>query len=267
MLDREFLPYRVNPKDLRTESPFKDLFPIQKPILEAVADSMRANGYDEAFPIIVWHGVIVDGHTRLLAAKRAHIRDVLCHYREFKDVDEALTFAISAQTKRRNLTDADIFRCVQALDERRDGWGGDRKSSAPNGALDPQADRSPVRRKRSSDKTAALLGVSARKVERARVVLDHAPEKVKQAVAKGEKTINAVSDEIAAARKSRSPRKSPLPVPRDTNIPAPDKAKYGLELRWTAEATSREEAKHAFCEWIKSADPDVISLLLAVVEV
>jgi hypothetical protein len=78
-------------------------------------------------------------------------------------------FAIRAQRNRRNLTEADILRCIETLDKRMTA-GRPAKEFAPEGAnLEPAP---PVR---SSRKTAELLGISPRQVERARTIIDHAP--------------------------------------------------------------------------------------------
>ena len=81
----------------------------------------------------------------------------------------ALISAIHLHWKHRNLTDAEIIRCIEALD-RRKTWGGDRRSQefkeeikAPNGGL-----------KKTAQATAKVVGVSPPKVERARTILQHA---------------------------------------------------------------------------------------------
>ncbi|MBW1978112.1 MAG: hypothetical protein JRI79_09130 [Deltaproteobacteria bacterium] len=58
------------------------------------------------------------------------------------------------------MTDADIFRCIRVLDERRKA-GRPKKELAPIGANFGK----------SAKKTAEIVGVSPRKVERARTIL------------------------------------------------------------------------------------------------
>jgi hypothetical protein len=67
---------------------------------------------------------------------------------------------------RRHLTDAEIVRCIEVLDRRKQR-GGDHKSAkfqekskAPDGAID-----------KTSQETARAIGISPSKVERARTVL------------------------------------------------------------------------------------------------
>lgn len=82
---------------------------------------------------------VVDGHTRLAAAALAELETVETYVHYFHDEDAALEYAIRNQRDRRNLTAAEILRCVQVLDRRgtagrpklasteansqRDGWG------------------------------------------------------------------------------------------------------------------------------------------------
>ena len=74
--------------DVHTAAPFKDLFTIKPSVLADITDSMKKNGYDEAFPLILWAGhggVLVDGHTRLQAAKDAGVLDVAVVMHDFAD--------------------------------------------------------------------------------------------------------------------------------------------------------------------------------------
>ena len=81
------------------------------------------------------------------------------------------------------MTDADILRCVEALDKRKN----------KNDNLKQFKDTEPstegsVGRSASAQKTAEIVGISRPKVERVRTILDHADDDTKQAVLNGEKT-------------------------------------------------------------------------------
>ena len=71
--------------------------------------------------------MVVDGHTRLQAAMDLGLEEVPVHKKSFPDEDAALEYAIHNQRHRRNLTEAEILRCIEAVDKRRDR-GGDRRS-------------------------------------------------------------------------------------------------------------------------------------------
>jgi len=162
---------------IRTADPFQNLFPIRKDVLDRITADMKRYGFDNAHPIILWAGhklTVVDGHTRLLAARKLGINMIPVVVREFENEAKALEYAIDAKRNRRNLTDAELMRCITALDKRKKT--GPRKNGVTPG--------------KSAAHTGAILGISRVKVEKIRSLLDHAPEEIKEAVRSGNLTIN-----------------------------------------------------------------------------
>ena len=104
-----------------TRSPFNELFSINPAVLENIEQAMTEAGYDHSQPIIVWEGenVVVDGHTRLQAAREVGLEDIPVYLKNFENEDAALIYAIHNQRNRRNLTDAEILRCIEAMDKRK----------------------------------------------------------------------------------------------------------------------------------------------------
>ena len=170
----------ANPLEIKTASPFKDLFPVKQNDLERVMASMKAKGYDNGHPIILWEGhdlTVVDGHTRLAAAQKLLFARIPVILKKFKDEAEALEYAIESQVNRRNLTDAELLNCLTELDKRY-------KTSEER-----RASRE-ARTGKSAEQTASLLGVSRAKVERLRTVNDHASDEIKEAVRSGKMSAN-----------------------------------------------------------------------------
>ncbi len=168
----------VNTDSLRTAAPFKNLFPIREDILNKIAEDMKQHGFDRAHPIAVWSGhnlTVVDGHTRLLAAIKLGFPQVPVVLKKFANEEKALEYAIDSQANRRNLTDAELMKCLSLLDRRRK-VGRPRKGDATTG--------------KSAEQTAMLLGTSRGTVEKIRSIIDHAPEEIKDAVRSGNLTIN-----------------------------------------------------------------------------
>lgn len=173
--------------DMKIASPFKDLFPIRENVLNEIVADMKKNGFDKSRPIVLdQNNTVIDGHTRLQAAEIAKIDDVPTVMKDFPNEDLALEYAIKCQRNCRNLTDEEILKCVAELDKRKSfsaaGKAGRAKqlNSLPSGT-GPE---------RTSKATAGLLGISHRKVERTRAVLDKAPDEIKDAVKSGKMTIN-----------------------------------------------------------------------------
>ena len=161
---------------IRTAAPFKNLFPIREDVLNRIVTDMEKHGFDSGHPIVVWSGkklTVVDGHTRLLAAIKLGIETIPVVVREFANEKAALEYAIGSQRNRRNLTDAELMKCISALDHRK--------------KKGPQKDRP---HGKSADRTAMLLGTSRIKVEKIRSIIDHAPEEIKEAIRSGNLTIN-----------------------------------------------------------------------------
>jgi ParB family chromosome partitioning protein len=182
--------------DLKTASPFRDLFPIRKRVLEDIMWDMRKNGYDRSQPLVLWKdhdNIVIDGHTRLAAAKKAEIYQIPAVFKDFDTEDEALKYAIACQRNRRNLTDGELVACVIELDKRRDKNANLKQNSteAPHGASG-----------KSAKETADLLGINHRKVERIRTVMDNAPDDIKQMVKTGRMTVNSAYNRTVGARRN-----------------------------------------------------------------
>jgi ParB-like chromosome segregation protein Spo0J len=167
------------------------LFPIEQLTLEAITKSIRDHGFDWERPLMVWKNgdelVVIDGHTRLDAARKARLKEVPCVLRKFPDERAALDYAIREQRDRRNMSReqqaAYVLRVVEALDRPAQG---ERTDFPPDGG------------KSGAERTAELAGTSVRQVERARRVKGSGDEQVKQAVRNGKLTLAKAEREIAA---------------------------------------------------------------------
>ena len=175
---------------LKTAEPFCNLFPIRPTVLSQIIDDMNKNGYDACQPIVVWNMTVVDGHTRLRAAIAAGIETIPVICRRFADEDEALEYAIKTQRNRRNLTDWELLQCLQRLDFRK------------------QRGRNATSSGKSSLAVANTLGISATKVEKLRTINDHGTDEIKEALRRGEYSINGAYQAVMAPR-----RKQPKSLP------------------------------------------------------
>lgn len=197
----------MNPNRIKTGEPFESLFPVDAHTLDAIAKDMELHGYDDAHPIVLWDekGVVVDGHTRLQAAIAAGIDDVPVVFRAFWDEDTAVEYAIHCQRDRRNLSDADILRWIAEVDKRKTKSEAGKAGGRGNEKLTQDCVSFKVKgdhhARASSAATAAVVGTSARKVEQARTVLDKATDEVKEAVEKGEMSINQAYNETVKRSK------------------------------------------------------------------
>lgn len=176
--------------DLKVQAPFSTLFPVGEDTLGSVRMDMASRGYDDAFPIIVWEerGVVVDGHTRLIAAQALEIEDVPVLIRSFENEDDAILYAFHLQRNRRNLSDEDILRCLKVLDTIEDAR--EEKDGGPGR----------TRKDRVRDR-ARELGTSESKIDKARKVMAHADEVILESVESGKKSINHAFNEMQETRR------------------------------------------------------------------
>ena len=173
---------------------FKNLFPLNETMVDTITENILTYGYDKSQPIHVWKDdmTLTDGHHRLAAAKKARLKEIPVFYHYFKDLEEALAYAIKLQTDRRNLSDAELLKILQTLDQLKQvgriALDSDKKSSG-----------------KSAEITAQKIGVSRSKVEKARTVQNKASEEIKKAVEDGEMSINAAYN--ATVKKEKKPKK------------------------------------------------------------
>jgi len=209
---------------IRTATPFKDLFPIREELLNDIAADMKENGFDPLYPIVIWAGhkvTVVDGHTRLAAALKIGMTKVPIVLREFADEKDALHFAIKSQSKRRNLTDAELMSCIEAIDKRN-----------PVGHPSSIPSREGIRGE-SAENTAKLLNISRAKVERLRAVNDHGSDKTKVAVSAGKMTINKAYKQTMKERKEA----------KEAEFPGKDPAEIRAERIGAMVKTITEKAR------------------------
>ena len=101
---------------------FEALFPRKQKDINAIAEDMKVNGYNEAFPILLAdvgtedRVYLLDGHTRVLAAQKAGVEPIVGAVMTFSTHQDAIDYAIHIQRDRRNLTDAELASCLEALD-------------------------------------------------------------------------------------------------------------------------------------------------------
>jgi hypothetical protein len=198
----------VDPKEIGVD-PRLAIFEVDPALRDRIAESMRAAGFDPSKPIVVWRGrnLVVDGHTRRAAAITAGL-DVLVHFADFEDEDEAIDYAVRCQKDRRNLTPEGLYAAILAVDQRRKR-GGDRRSEAARelAQFPPRRElKSAPTHHGTAEETAAVVGVSASTVERVRAIADLAASgdpSEREALLSGDKSIKAAAEAATAKKKVR----------------------------------------------------------------
>ena len=205
--------------DLVTIKPFNNLFDIDPKVLESIKTNMEVKGFDPAFPILVWEDVVIDGHTRLEAAETIGIQIVPIIRKAFANEQEALEYAIHNQRDRRNLSQAELLRCIAVIDapmskEEASALGGSSDFKTKNTKKEP-----------SHVKTAKTLGVGQSKVTDARVVLSD--EQATKDVESGKKSISAAAKEVREKKNGTKPKKETTKPKEKTLIDMLQEALFG----------------------------------------
>lgn len=97
---------------------FKNVFQQENDKETEIANDMIANGFDKSRPIIVTEAyIIVDGHSRFMAAKKAGLEKVPVIIKKFESRDETIEYEYKMQLNSRRLTDGEYFAAFLKLDE------------------------------------------------------------------------------------------------------------------------------------------------------
>lgn len=163
-------------KEIKLQKEFQDLFPLNPSRVESITQSIIDDKYDNSQPLHIWHVegkyVLIDGHHRREASLQAGLYDVPCYLHEFDYIEQALKYAISLQTERRNLSDAELLKALKVVDSlKMRGRGSDGGG-------------------KSATRTAEVLGISTSRVEKSRFIELNASQEIKKQIESGEISLN-----------------------------------------------------------------------------
>ncbi|MGI5092680.1 ParB/RepB/Spo0J family partition protein [Treponema socranskii] len=187
--------------EIQLSDEFSSLFPVKPTVLAQIVESIKKHGFDNSQLLHVWKekGLLLDGHTRRLAALECGLTTVPVFEHSFATEEEAMEYALGLQTARRNLTDAELLNALSKLDplKNRGRPDGKKTDEQPKG--------------KSAAHLAKVLGTSTGKIEKARAVSKKATAKVKEAVKAGKMSVNAAYETVreTSPEKDTSTAESP----------------------------------------------------------
>lgn len=145
---------------------YANLFPMMPDSeLAHIIEDMKANGYDESMPVIIYDGKILDGRNRFKAAKIAGIEP---KFIEFEGTDP-LAYVIRHNLHRRHLNESQ--RAVVASRLATMQRGGDRPSENDN-----NFESANLRNGITQPEAAEMLNVSRRTIQTIKAVEREAPQ-------------------------------------------------------------------------------------------
>lgn len=163
---------------------FKNLFSIDKALLNRITVDMEKNNFDSSQPVHIWvtkgddgkeHNYLIDGYTRVAASKMAGIKMIPYFKHIFETFEEAHRYALHLQTDRRNLNGIDLLKNIQEL------MGSDYIQSLEGN---------------KNEAIGKKLGVSEKTVERANKVNSMASDEQIERIENGEASPNQIYNEI-----------------------------------------------------------------------
>ena len=162
---------------------FKVLFNIEEELKNRISTDMNDNGYDASQPVHIWlttdddeitHYYLIDGYTRVEAAKQAGLKTIPYFEHKFETFEEAHRYVLHLQVDRRNLDGNTLLLNLKEL------MGSDFIQNVDG---------------KKSDALAKELGVGSRTIEKAISVEKTATDEQKDRIEKGEATINQIYNE------------------------------------------------------------------------
>ncbi len=177
------------------------IFVKESATVEKIRKSMIADGFHPDEPLDIAqdkNGNIIgvaDGNTRLMIAKELGIPEVPVMHLTFENLEAAIIFAKSKQSKRRNLTQAEIYKIAMSLEppETKDGSG------------------------RATENAAEEYGISSSTLEHARTVEKRADEETKNQLKNNDISINQAYQKVRKKKEKnedadKDTHKNPLPI-------------------------------------------------------
>lgn len=215
-------------KDIVLIPEFQKLLVMEADVLEKMRESMREEGFKPGHEIHIWKRgkeyILIDGHTRKSAWESLGNKTIPCIIHNFADIEEAKTFAIKEQINRRNLSGQALLDAVANFNfEKGKGNAMGEKGKA-------------------SEIIAKQIGVSAKTVEKTRLVLKEASPEQLEAIKKDEISMNQVYKQIQDKKKPKSEPKSDEKADKETVSPAAPKPESEAETEAKAEEVKAKPA-------------------------
>ena len=240
-------------KDIVLIPEFQKLLVMEADVLEKMRESMREEGFKPGHEIHIWKRgkeyILIDGHTRKCAWESLGNKTIPCIIHNFADIEEAKTFAIKEQINRRNLSGQALLDAVANFNfEKGKGNVVGEKGKA-------------------SEIIAKQIGVSAKTVEKTRLVLKEASPEQLEAIKKDEISMNQVYKQIQDKKKpkpepkaeEKSEKESVTQVPPKSDSEAKVDAKCEeakakpAAKKATAKANSKSKTDEAFAKGVRYA--------------
>ncbi|MCR4823209.1 MAG: ParB N-terminal domain-containing protein [Treponema sp.] len=200
---------------LKINKKFKNLYQQEPEKVDEICRSIKENGYDRTQPIIILNdGTVIDGHSRLMAAEQAGLKEIFVLVKEgIESETDALLYEEHLQLSHRNLSEAEKLIHLENLLKLK------KQAQLEGKDITEFTDES----------LAKKLDVSPRQVQKMREVESKASPEQLESIRSGETTLNKVHEEIkkvqGLSRKSPGAKNTP-----EISSPSLNNAKQKVEM-------------------------------------
>lgn len=187
---------------------FRDLIPpLNDEELALLEESILRYGCEQ--PLVVWQGVLVDGHNRYGICQKHRIPFAV-QEKEFEDRNDAMLWMLRNQLGRRNLNSyqrVELALCFEPLLEadakKRQGMRTDLTDNIPQNSSEcscednkPEAQSEKAAKRETRNKLADLAGVSHDTVKKVKKLSESADEETKGKLRRGEVSVHKAYTEL-----------------------------------------------------------------------
>lgn len=216
-------------KELKIDPELRDLLPpLADDEYKQLEKNIVDNGFDRNFPIMEWHGFIVDGHNRYSICRKHNI-DYTIGTLAYETKEEVMRWMLDIQLGRRNLTPIQRISVAEkhrVLFEKQ----AKEKQATSTGGVHPQLRPEMVQAEKSEDpnenktvtKLAAIAGVKRETYRMGSKILNSNNDDLKQRVLSGKTSITAGYKELQNKNKPKVNDVAEKPVEKENNTTKPE---------------------------------------------
>ena len=192
----------VRIEDIVIDPELSKVFKISDDIQEKITQSMKKMKFDRSRPLSIQRGtnILLDGHTRLAAAKAAGLKEVPVVEFDFDNRGELILYTVEAQANRRNITSAEIIIALELIPSK------DKRKN-------PDGDG------RQAEVVANKLGTSASTVYQAQRVLKEGSPEIIQKVKDGDLSLKKAVKETIKLNAPKPESELEFPVDKFQGLP------------------------------------------------
>jgi ParB family chromosome partitioning protein len=168
------------------------LFNVSEKFVDEISQKIKKEGFHKEEPIALWGTILIDGHQRFAAAKKAGEVEIPYVEREFESREDAIRYTFEGQVIRRNLTGAKMLAVAKMLPDKKNANG----------------------KGRAVEEWAEFLGLNKATIYQAKSVLKNASEEDLQAIRDGKASIKKIY------KKNKQPKETEFVINDSQSLPA-----------------------------------------------